>query len=73
MFGSAPVGAMVAWSGDKFDKSKYRHAHLNSNNDYDQMLEFLSERAKRFDKLSPPDLWVIDGGTALLNLASEII
>ncbi|MBR4141105.1 MAG: excinuclease ABC subunit UvrC [Campylobacter sp.] len=73
MFGSAPVGAMVAWSGDKFDKSKYRHAHLNSNNDYDQMLEFLSERAKRFNKLSPPDLWVIDGGTALLNLASEII
>ncbi|MDA3079662.1 MULTISPECIES: excinuclease ABC subunit UvrC [unclassified Campylobacter] len=73
MFGTAPVGAMVAWSGDKFDKSKYRHAHLSSNNDYDQMLEFLSERAKRFDKLSPPDLWVIDGGTALLNLASEII
>ena len=73
MFGSAPVGAMVAWSEDRFDKSKYRHAHLNSNNDYDQMLEFLSERAKRFEKLSPPDLWVIDGGETLLNLASDII
>lgn len=73
MFGSAPVGAMIAWSEDKFNKENYRHAHLKSNNDYDQMIEFLTERAKRFEKFSPPDLWVIDGGVALLNLAEQII
>lgn len=73
MFGSAPVGAMVCYKDGKFYKENYRHAHLNSNNDYDQMIEFLTLRASRFDKVSPPDLWVIDGGKALLDLAGDIM
>lgn len=73
MQGVANVGSMVAYENGEFDKSGYRHAHLQSKNDYNQMNEFLTLRAKRFEKLSPPDLWVIDGGAALLDLASKII
>ncbi|PSM51966.1 UvrABC nucleotide excision repair complex, subunit UvrC [Campylobacter blaseri] len=73
MFGSAPVGAMIAYNEDGFNKSNYRHMHLSSNSDYDQMSEFLTMRAQRFEKLNPPDLWVIDGGIALLNLANDIV
>ncbi|MBR2222586.1 MAG: excinuclease ABC subunit C, partial [Campylobacter sp.] len=51
----------------------YRHMHLQNINDYDQMQQMLTHRAKSFDKSSAPDLWVIDGGDALLNLANEII
>ena len=73
MQGSAPVGAMISFNESGFFKQNYRHAHLNSSNDYDQMSESLTIRAKRFDKLSPPDLWVIDGGQTLLNLATSIV
>lgn len=73
MMGEAIVGAMIAYNESGFLKQNYRHAYLKSNNDYDQMDEFLSLRAKRFEKLSPPDLWVIDGGKALLDLAISII
>lgn len=73
MFGSSPVGAMISYKEDGFNKANYRHAHLKSNNDYDQMREYLTMRVKRFDKLNPPDLWVIDGGKTLLNLVSEIL
>ncbi|CZE51384.1 excinuclease ABC subunit UvrC [Campylobacter geochelonis] len=73
LFGSVPVGAMISFSNGEFNKENYRHAHLNSNNDYDQMVEFLTLRATRFDKLGAPDLWVIDGGKALLDLACSIV
>lgn len=73
LFTQAKVGAFISWNTDKFDKSGYRHVHLQSTNDYDQMKEMLLHRALRFDKLSPPDLIVIDGGQALLNLADEIL
>lgn len=73
MQGVANVGSMVCFELDNFAKDGYRHAHLQSKNDYDQMSEFLTLRAKKFDKLSPPDLWVIDGGQALLDLANLII
>ncbi|MSN95795.1 excinuclease ABC subunit UvrC [Campylobacter sp. FMV-PI01] len=67
--GNAIVGAMIAYNESGFLKQNYRHAHLKANNDYDQMSEFLNLRVNRFGKLSPPDLWVIDGGKALLDLA----
>ncbi|QKF64364.1 excinuclease ABC subunit UvrC [Campylobacter corcagiensis] len=73
MMGEAIVGAMIAYNESGFLKQNYRHAYLKSKNDYDQMSEFLTLRAKRFTKLSPPDLWVIDGGKALLDLAISII
>ncbi|WP_462104674.1 excinuclease ABC subunit UvrC [Campylobacter concisus] len=73
LFGEASVGAMVRYEHGEWTKQNYRHMHLSSKNDYDQMKESLTARALRFDKLSPPDLWVIDGGEVLLNLACEIL
>lgn len=73
LFGASPVGAMVVWENGEFNKSKYRHMHLKSSNDYDQMKEMLTHRALGFDRIAAPDLWVIDGGEALLSLASDII
>ena len=73
LFGEASVGAMVRYEYGEWAKQNYRHMHLSSKNDYDQMKESLTARALRFDKLSPPDLWVIDGGEVLLNLACEIL
>ena len=73
MFGAAAVGAMISFQDGEFNKQNYRHKHLSSNNDYDQMREYLTSRALKFDELAAPDLWLIDGGTALLNLAEEII
>lgn len=72
IFGEAPVGAMVRFEDGNFKKDGYRHIHLKNKNDYDQMREMLIFRALRFDKLAPPELWVIDGGDALLKLANEI-
>ncbi|TXE86232.1 excinuclease ABC subunit UvrC [Campylobacter volucris] len=71
--GDASVGAMVVFKDLKFNKTSYRHYHLSSKNDYEQMLQMLSKRALSFDKTPPPDLWLIDGGDALLKLAKDII
>lgn len=81
LFGTAIVGAMICYdanasssksTGD-FIKANYRHMHLKGTSDYEQMQELLSARAARFDKLSAPDLWLIDGGQALFDLARKII
>jgi excinuclease ABC subunit C len=37
------------------------------------MRETLTRRVESFSKNSPPDLWIIDGGSTLLNLALEIL
>lgn len=71
--GVANVGVMVAYRVNSWDKLKYRKFHLKYKNDYDQMREVLTRRALDFDKMPPPDLWLIDGGRALLDLAKEII
>jgi len=73
MQGEATVGSMVVWENEKFKKEDYRHYHLEGKDEYSQMKELLTRRAKSFDKLSPPELWLIDGGKAQLNLAKEII
>lgn len=71
--GVAKVGAMVCFDGGRWHKEAYRKYHLNGRGDYEQMRELLTRRAKDFESLSPPDLWVIDGGEALLHLAKSII
>lgn len=71
--GVAKVGAMVVYKINAWDKSAYRKFHLKYKNDYEQMREVLTRRALKFDKTPPPDLWLIDGGKALLDLAREII
>ena len=73
MQGEATVGSMIVWENGKFKKEDYRHYHLEGKDEYSQMKELLTRRAKNFEKNSPPELWLIDGGKAQLNLAKEII
>ena len=71
--GEATIGAMVVWESGKFNKANYRHYHLEGKDEYSQMRELLTRRAKSFEKNSPPELWLIDGGAAQLKIAKEII
>jgi len=73
MSGFATVGAMAVYENNKFDKKSYRTYHLKSKDEYSQMRETLTRRVKSFNKVSPPDLWILDGGSTLLKLALEII
>ncbi|MDR2080530.1 MAG: excinuclease ABC subunit UvrC [Campylobacteraceae bacterium] len=73
LMGEASVGAMIVYESGKFIKSNYRHYHLHAKDEYSQMREILSERAKRFDKEPAPDLWLIDGGETLRSLAEDIL
>ena len=71
--GQATVGAMIVYEDGKFDKKSYRTYHLEAKDEYSQMRETLTRRVKSFEKNSPPDLWILDGGATLLKLALEII
>ncbi len=72
MMGQATVGAMVVWDNDKFIKEDYRLYNLDSRDEYSQMREILMRRVAKFEENSPPDMWIIDGGLTLLNLANDI-
>ena len=72
MMGQAKVGAMIVWDNDRFFKEDYRLYNLEANDEYGQMREMLTRRVKRFKENPAPDLWVIDGGQTLLNLAYDI-
>lgn len=73
MMGAATVGAMVVWDEGKWDKSAYRKYELSAKDEYGQMTEMLERRIKNFDNTPPPDLWVLDGGQANLNLAISLL
>jgi len=73
MAGVATVGAMIVYENAQFDKKNYRTYHLEAKDEYAQMRETLTRRVNSFAKNSPPDLWIIDGGTTLLKLAMEIL
>lgn len=71
--GKNNVGGMIVYENGEFVKSSYRHYLLEGSDEYSQMQEMLVRRAKEFATLSPPDLWLIDGGIAQINLAQEIL
>ncbi len=73
MAGRATVGAMAVYDNNRFDKKSYRTYHLEAKDEYAQMRETLNRRVESFYKNSPPDIWIIDGGTTLLKLANEIL
>jgi excinuclease ABC subunit C len=73
MMGQATVGAMIVWSENRFTKSSYRHYNLESKDEYGQMREMLTNRVNSFDRNPPPELWVIDGGKTLRDLAVNIL
>ncbi|WP_457750324.1 excinuclease ABC subunit UvrC [Sulfurimonas sp.] len=73
MSGVATVGAMIVYENGKFDKKAYRTYHLHVKDEYGQMRETLTRRVESFNKSSPPDLWILDGGATLLKLAIDIL
>ncbi len=73
MMGVATVGAMVVRDNGKWDKSAYRRYALSARDEIGQMTEMLERRIKNFDTSPPPDLWVLDGGQANLNLAITLL
>ena len=73
MMGQAKVGAMIVWDENRFYKDDYRLYNLEANDEYGQMREMLTRRVERFESNPAPDLWVIDGGKTLLNLAYDIV
>ncbi len=64
---------MVVFENGFFKKSQYRKFSLRNRSEYYQMKELLKYRLDRLDKIPIPDLWIIDGGESLLNLAYELI
>ncbi len=73
MMGQAAVGAMVVYDEGKWDKSSYRHYKLGARDEYGQMAEMLGRRIEDFDKVPPPDLWLLDGGETLRQLALMLL
>lgn len=59
---------MVVYDGLDFIKESYRHYLLEGKDEYTQMREMLTRRIQDFQKESPPDLWVLDGGLDRLIL-----
>ena len=73
LMGVASVGAMVVYDEDNWDKKSYRRYILEAKSEYEQMKEMLSRRIESFSKNPPPNLWVLDGGIANLNLAIKLL
>lgn len=71
--GTATVGAMIVYDQGGFDKKGYRTFHLNERDEYSQMREMLHRRIEGFESNPPPDLWVLDGGETLRNLALDLL
>ena len=73
MMGVATVGGMVVWQEGGWDKSSYRRYILEARDEYGQMKEMLSRRISDFKTHPAPDLWILDGGKANLNLAIALL
>ena len=73
MMGVATVGGMVVWDEGRWEKSSYRRYELHSRDEYGQMREMLTRRIEAFDREPAPDLWILDGGKANLDLARSLL
>lgn len=73
--GAQNVGAMVVYESgtNGFEKESYRHYLLQGSDEYSQMREILERRIADFNKESPPDLWILDGGAGQINLARDLL
>lgn len=70
LFGKQPVGAMITFGHNGFEKSGYRHFKLQdksrAGNDIAMMSEFIQRAVQRGPKL---DLIIVDGGMAQWRIA----
>ncbi|MBD3788781.1 MAG: excinuclease ABC subunit UvrC [Campylobacterales bacterium] len=73
LMGTATVGGMVVWNENGWDKDSYRRYELHTHDEYGQMKEMLSRRIEDFKEHPAPDLWILDGGQANLNLALSLL
>lgn len=76
--GSNPVSACVVFKNASPVKSEYRHYNITTvtgPNDYASMKEVVLRRYKRLlaDKVTLPELIVVDGGKAQLGAAKEAL
>lgn len=73
LFSTNPVGAMITFGHNGFEKSGYRHFKLNdkkrAGNDIAMMEEFVSRAVEHGPKLS---LIIVDGGRAQWNIAHKV-
>lgn len=70
--GKECVGSMIVYE-EGFVKESYRHYLLQGRDEYTQMREMLSRRIEDFKEYSPPDLWLLDGGSGQINLACNLL
>jgi len=72
--GSSPTAAQIVFEEGKPDKKRYRYYHLQTrpegNNDFAMMKEVVS---RRVEKLNLPDVFIIDGGIAQVNVVLEVL
>ena len=72
LFGTQPVGAMITFGHNGFEKSGYRHFKLQdksrAGNDIAMMSEFVHRATERGPHL---DLIIVDGGMAQWNIANR--
>lgn len=75
--GKSAVGAKIVYENGDFNKRAYKRYALSGSDEYAQMTELLTRRAHRFadgtDYDAPPDLWLLDGGSAQIKIAREVI
>ena len=77
LFGNFNVSGMVVFIDGKPAKNEYRKFKITNdvNDDYGTMREVIYRRYFRVikDKLSRPDLIIVDGGIGQLNVAREVL
>lgn len=71
--GKSAVGAKIVYENGDFTKNAYKRYALSGSDEYAQITELLTRRANRFDDDAPPDLWLLDGGSAQIKIAREVI
>ena len=77
IFGDFNVSGMVVFIDGKPAKNEYRKFKItkNVNDDYGTMSEVIYRRYFRVlkERLTPPDLIIVDGGPGQLNVAREVL
>lgn len=71
--GTSAVGAKIVYENGEFRRESYRKYNLRGADEYAQMSELLTRRVRDFEGDSAPDLWLLDGGMAQMNIAREIL
>ena len=71
--GTSIVGGMIVYENNHFLKDEYKKFNLEGKDEYSQMEEMLQRRIKHYEKTSPPDLWLLDGGIGQINIAKRLI